>query len=341
MAAAGSPAARASSCRCGCCRACSGACSSTASRRRMVGARSSLRRSRQARGTRRLPGPPRGPAPAGVGGLRQGAVRRTQAGAGLPRPLHPSGRHRQQPAGGARGRRSGELPLEGLPARGGRRSPRSCACPPASSSAGSCSTCCPTGSTASATTACLPTATGRTCAALPRASRRAARRGRIDDQERRRGATTEVPVCPCCGGPIGSSSASMVCAHAPILHGSATAGDEHASLPERSFRSLPLRRPYPQRYGGQSTGSGCSSPKRQALEEGDGFDGHPAHGERLHRWPELTARASRSKWSSPPPATLAAASLASRAASRAFGRTPQPPHSFKRHSQTSSVDPCA
>ena len=34
MAAAGSPAGRASSCRCGCSRACSGACSSTASRRR-------------------------------------------------------------------------------------------------------------------------------------------------------------------------------------------------------------------------------------------------------------------------------------------------------------------
>jgi hypothetical protein len=24
----------------------------------------------------------------------------------------------------------------------------------------------------------------------------------LDDQERRRGATTEVPVCPCCGGPM-------------------------------------------------------------------------------------------------------------------------------------------
>ena len=40
-----------------------------------------------------------------------------QAGAGLPRPLHPPGRDRQQPAGGARGRRPGELPLEGLPER--------------------------------------------------------------------------------------------------------------------------------------------------------------------------------------------------------------------------------
>ena len=65
----------------------------------------------------RLQSPPRGPTPAGVGGLRQGAVRRAQAGAGLPRPLHPPGRDRQQPAGGARGRWPGELPLEGLPKR--------------------------------------------------------------------------------------------------------------------------------------------------------------------------------------------------------------------------------
>ena len=34
-----------------------------------------------------------------VGGLRQAAVRRPRTGAGLSRPLHPSRRHRQQPAG--------------------------------------------------------------------------------------------------------------------------------------------------------------------------------------------------------------------------------------------------
>ena len=48
--------------------------------------------------SRSLQGLPRGATPAGVGGLRQGAVRQAQAGAGLPRPLHPPGRDRQQPA---------------------------------------------------------------------------------------------------------------------------------------------------------------------------------------------------------------------------------------------------
>ncbi len=40
-----------------------------------------------------------------------------EAGAGLPRPLHPPGRDLEPPAGGARRGRPGELPLEGLPGR--------------------------------------------------------------------------------------------------------------------------------------------------------------------------------------------------------------------------------
>ena len=55
----------------------------------------------------------RTPAPR-MGRLRQAAVRRPRTGAGLSRPLHPSRRHRQLPAGLAR-RRQGRLPLEGLP----------------------------------------------------------------------------------------------------------------------------------------------------------------------------------------------------------------------------------
>ena len=58
----------------------------------------------------------RTPAPR-LGGLRQATVRRPRTGAGLSRPLHPSRRHRQQPAALAR-RRQGPLHLEGLPADG-------------------------------------------------------------------------------------------------------------------------------------------------------------------------------------------------------------------------------
>ena len=50
-----------------------------------------------------------------VGGLRQAAVRRPGAGVRVSRPLHPPGRHFQQPAGQDRGRQR-RLPLEGLPA---------------------------------------------------------------------------------------------------------------------------------------------------------------------------------------------------------------------------------
>ena len=50
-----------------------------------------------------------------MGRLRQAPVRRPAAGARLSRPLHPSGRHRQQPPPRS-GRRPGPLPLEGLPA---------------------------------------------------------------------------------------------------------------------------------------------------------------------------------------------------------------------------------
>ena len=55
----------------------------------------------------------------GVGGLRQAAVRRARAGAGLSRPLHPPRRHLQSPAARDR-RRQRQLPLEGLP-RGRQR----------------------------------------------------------------------------------------------------------------------------------------------------------------------------------------------------------------------------
>ena len=62
---------------------------------------------------RRLRRPLRGAAPDRLGGLRQAALRRPRAGARLSRPLHPSRRHRQQPAR-RHDRRRRQLPLEGL-----------------------------------------------------------------------------------------------------------------------------------------------------------------------------------------------------------------------------------
>ena len=59
----------------------------------------------------------------GVGGLRQAALRRARGGAGLPVPLHPPGRDREQPAPRPRRARR-DVPLEGLPRprrRDGRR----------------------------------------------------------------------------------------------------------------------------------------------------------------------------------------------------------------------------
>ena len=163
-----------------------------------------LRRSCRAQGARRLQGLPRGPAPAGVGGLRQGPVRRAEAGAGLPRPLHPPGRDLEQPAGGARRRRPGELPLEGLPgerpheAEGHAPARRRVHAPlPAPRAAR-------TGSTASATTGCSPTATGRRCSRAaasfwtcrpPQPMATVARRNSAARAK-------EVPACPCCGGPM-------------------------------------------------------------------------------------------------------------------------------------------
>src|SRR5208283_5600086 len=47
-----------------------------------------------------------------VGGLLQGAVRRTEAGAALSLPLHPPGRHLEPPPHGSRRRRR-RVPLEG------------------------------------------------------------------------------------------------------------------------------------------------------------------------------------------------------------------------------------
>ena len=145
-AAAGSPAGRASSCRCGCSRACSGACSSTASREAHgKGELEAFGDLAGLDGARRVQGPPGGAAAAGVGGLRQGPVRRAEAGAGLPRPLHPPGRDLEQPAGGARRRRPGELPLEGLPGERPHEAEGDAAARRASSCAASCCTCCPDG----------------------------------------------------------------------------------------------------------------------------------------------------------------------------------------------------
>ena len=68
-------------------------------RRRLRRRRAALpRRSRPARRSPRLRHPLRGAAPDRLGGLRQTALRRPRAGAGLSRPLHPPRRHRQQPA---------------------------------------------------------------------------------------------------------------------------------------------------------------------------------------------------------------------------------------------------
>ena len=61
----------------------------------------------------RLPAAPGAGAPGRVGGLRQAAVRRSGAGAGLRRALHAPRRHLQQPPARHRGRQ-GAFPLEGL-----------------------------------------------------------------------------------------------------------------------------------------------------------------------------------------------------------------------------------
>ena len=74
-----------------------------------------LRRPRSACRAPRLRRPLRGAAPDRLGGLRQAALRRPRAGAGLSRPLHPPRRHRQQPAR-RHDRRRRQLPLEGLSA---------------------------------------------------------------------------------------------------------------------------------------------------------------------------------------------------------------------------------
>ena len=163
-----------------------------------------LRRSRRARGARRLQGLPRGPAAAGVGGLRQGAVRRAEAGAGLPRPLHPPGRDRQQPAGGARGRRPGELPLEGLPGSSGRTKPKVMRLPAGEFMRRFLLHVLPDGFHRIRHYGLF--ANGHRAAMLARC------RELLDvppapaegdgGQEERRGATKEVPACPCCGGPM-------------------------------------------------------------------------------------------------------------------------------------------
>ena len=91
-----------------------------------------------------------------MGRLRQAPVRWPAAGARLSRPLHPSGRHRQQSAHRS-GRGTGPLPLEGLPAPAAAQGHD--AWPPASSSGVSCCTSCQTASAGSATSASLPTHT--------------------------------------------------------------------------------------------------------------------------------------------------------------------------------------
>ena len=129
---------------------------SRTSRRRLRRRRAALlRRSRSARRAPRLRRPLRGAAPDRLGGLRQAALRRPRAGAGLSRPLHPSRRHRQQPAR-RHDRRRRQLPLEGLPA--GRPPQGHDARCRASSCAGSSCTSCPPASIASATSASSPMA---------------------------------------------------------------------------------------------------------------------------------------------------------------------------------------
>ena len=78
-----------------------------------------LRQARQPCRPRSLRPSSRRAPPHRLGGLRQATVRRARTGAGLSRPLHPSRRHRQQPADLAR-RRQGPLHLEGLPSRTAR-----------------------------------------------------------------------------------------------------------------------------------------------------------------------------------------------------------------------------
>jgi hypothetical protein len=119
----GWPAGRGSSCRCACCRGCSGAASwrncSGCTRRQAAGSSASTRRW-PTPGVQGLAG---AAAQVRVGGLRQAAVRRAAGGAGLPVALHAPGGHLQQPA--ARdGRARRHLPLEGLPGQGQARATR-------------------------------------------------------------------------------------------------------------------------------------------------------------------------------------------------------------------------
>src|SRR5271169_5761237 len=72
-----------------------------------------LRYPRRPRRSSRLRPPATGATPDRLGSLCQAAIRRPRAGARLSRSLHPSRRHRQQPARHSR-RHPGQLPLEGL-----------------------------------------------------------------------------------------------------------------------------------------------------------------------------------------------------------------------------------
>ena len=102
-ASAGFAAGRASSCRCACCRVCSGGCSCEGLERCIRCRRAAvLHRSAPARQSRSAFKPISRRCAGRMGGLCQASVRRPDAGARLSRPLHPSRRHRQQPADLAR-----------------------------------------------------------------------------------------------------------------------------------------------------------------------------------------------------------------------------------------------
>jgi hypothetical protein len=116
-ASAGSPASRASSCPCACCRACSEGASSRNSLGLYRRGPAVLRRTRGADRRARLRALARAAAQMRLGRLRQTPVRRTRSGAGLFVTLHAPRRHLQQPAC-CHGRTRRHLPLEGLSGQG-------------------------------------------------------------------------------------------------------------------------------------------------------------------------------------------------------------------------------
>jgi hypothetical protein len=114
----------------------------------------------------RLPASPVADPAEALGGLREGALRRTGSSARLPVALHPPGSDLEPPPDGLQRERR-HLPLQGLPPRRRRPAAGHDALARKSSSAASCSMCCRVASIVSGTTACLPALPARPASHSP------------------------------------------------------------------------------------------------------------------------------------------------------------------------------